>query len=207
MGRNVTITGHFVRKEWKKSFILWVWALIQDALVKEQVIPWQPMRDCVACHKQIVSDAPFCSWCAAKQREQMGERQTEAIQRLPSPTSQTEELRQVDMFETSEMRAIRIANGGQFLRQYLVEDRLYKWLYVQIENHYQDWEKLIATSKTYGFQQHVWLHIQLKERGATCLMEEFQKRCAAEKVMPWMATFTREKPGACNEQSAARRAK
>jgi hypothetical protein len=116
------------------------------------------------------------------------------MRRLPSPTRQTEEL-QVDKYETSEMRAIRIEKDrGEFLRRYLIEQRLYYWLYAQIQDSYQDHEQFIATSKTYGFQQHCWLYEQLKGRNAMGLIETFEQRCNVEGVTPWQATFTREIP-------------
>ena len=193
-----------MRKEAKRHFILWLWRLIQGAVIKQHPIAWMPMIPCVCCSIQIEQNARFCVSCGVYQitEVQQPERETEAIQRLSSPTQQTEEL-QIDPFETSEMRAVRLAKKGEFLQRYLVEDQLYKWLYTQIEEWYQDAEKLLAESKTYGFQQHVWLHMQLKQRHATGLIEEFGQRCAAEKVTPWMATFTRELPEGVH--NAARR--
>ena len=160
------------------------------------------MIPCICCSVQIEQNARYCVSCGVYQiTEVQPERETEAIQRLPQ-AQQTEEL-QVDPFETSEMRAVRLAKKGEFLQRYLVEDRLDKWLYQQIEERYQDWEKLIAESKTYGFQQQVWLHMQLKQRRATDLIEEFGRRCDAEGVTPWQATFTRELPEGVH--NAARR--
>jgi len=193
--RNVTKSGFFVRKKVKKHFISWLWSLVGKMFVREQVVDWQPVVACICCHSLIEERALYCCCCGTAQRKiTVMLPQTEAMCRLSSqPARQTEELR-VDKAETSEMRAIRIANEGQFLRQYLVERRLYCWLYLQIQDSYQDGQELITASKKRGFQQYPWLLSQLEERGTVNLIAEFKWRCELENVTPFQATFTRQIP-------------
>ncbi len=197
--RNVTKSGFFLRKQVKRNFISWLLTLLRGE--EERPIAWQPMLPCIRCGMQIEQIAAYCPCCGVYQllwgegTQKRPERQTEAMQHLasPTPTRQTEELRV--KAETSEQRAIRIANEGQFLQRYLVEKRLYCWLYEEIRERYQDWEKLISRSKAQGFLQYPCLLQQLQERGATGLIAEFGSRCAVEKVTPWRSTFVREIPG------------
>lgn len=197
MGRNVTKSGFFVRKRVKRHFISWLWGfLIRRAAIEQHpIIAWQPTLPCVCCGEQIEQSAHFCAYCGVSQIAEVAPQQeTEAMWRLSLP-KQTEELQTSTCKpETSEMRAIRLADEGEFLRRYLVEKRLYCWLYLQIEESLQYGHALIADSKKRGFQQYPWLLGQLKERGAIDLIAKFKWRCALADVVPFQATVTRELP-------------
>lgn len=60
---------------------------------------------------------------------------------------------------------------------------IYTWLREEIEQHFEDGAALIEESKQQGNKKHAWLMLQLEERGATDLLEQFRARMREDAAM------------------------